>query len=221
MNLPLLLGVAAALRIIGTALSIAAPVLVAPRSRLSAAAWSFFWWLVLGAISNIVSALMVSRGMNNQAVLLTYRLLSVLLLGITGYRLLTIPKQRQLIVGITILYVVLWLGLTLTGVEPPHAISRYTSPGEKIVFLVMGVLFVAESIRASEASPFRHPGSWIGIGLVLAGATGVAVFPITAEVFKRSREYASLVKPFSSVFSDIALILWCIPYWKRSVTWTR
>lgn len=221
MNLPLLLAVAAALRIFGTALSIAAPLVVAPRSRLSPAAWSFFWWLVLGGVSNIVSGVMMTRGMNNQAVFLAYRLLSVLLLGITGYRLLTRPKERQLIVGITILYVVLWLGLTLTGVEPPNAISRYTSPGEKIVFLVLGVLFVAESIRASEASPFRHPGSWIGIGLVLAGATGVVVFPITAEVFKHSRGYASLVKPFSSIFSDIALFLWCIPYWKRSVAWAR
>ena len=206
---------------LGVAASIVAPAIVWPRSRVSPSARSFAWWLVLGGATNLVGLTFAHLGMNNHGVFLGYRLLSVLLLGLTGYQLLSAPTQRRLVVGGTVVYLLFWLALTVSGVESLTYFSRFTSPGEKAAGILLGVLLVAQSIRASAESPLRRPEAWIGIGLVLASATALTVFPIMGELAHRSGDQAMQLKRISSLFGDVALVLWCIPYWKRSVTWTR
>jgi len=87
--------------------------------------------------------------------------------------------------------------------------------------LLVGILLVAESIRISDRSPMRHAEGWIGLGLVIAAGTGIAMSPITAEIARHSAAQAAVLRQITQGFTLIALILWCIPYWKRGVTWTR
>jgi CDP-diglyceride synthetase len=206
---------------VGVTLSILAAVVVWPRSMRSPGARAFAWWLALGAVTNILGSILARGGANNHEFFLWYRLFSVLLLGLVGYRMLPDQAHRRLVLAVTIGYVVLWCALILTGVESPTALSHYTSPGEKLVGLIIGILLVAESIRSGDDSPLHHPEAWLGIGLVLSSATGLTLFPIMAEVMRRSVDDALRLRAISSIINDVALLLWCIPYWKKSVTWTR
>jgi multisubunit Na+/H+ antiporter MnhC subunit len=208
---------------VGIALSILVAIVVWPRSLRSPGARSFAWWLALGAVTNIVASSLGRSGVNNHEIFLWYRLVAVLLLGLTGYQMLPDQSRRRFVVAVTITYVAAWLVLIVSGVESRTALSQFTSPGEKLVGVIIGILLVAESIRSSDASPLHHAASWLGIGLVLSSATGLAVFPIMAELVRRSPtdSTAMLLRQISSVINDVALVLWCIPYWKRGVTWTR
>ena len=206
---------------VGATLSILVALVVWPRSLRSPGSRAFAWWLALGAVANIVGGILARNGINNHEIFLCYRLFSVLLLGLVGYRMLPDRAHRRLVLAVTIGYAVLWAALILTGVESPTAVSHFTSPGEKLAGLIIGILLVAESIRSSDDSPLHHPEAWLGIGLVLSCATGLALFPIMAEVMRRSVADALRLREISSVINDVALLLWCIPYYRKGVTWTR
>lgn len=221
MSVATLKSIAAAISQFGLALSILVPVVAWPRARRSPVAWAFFWWLVLGGTANVVARLAAKIFRNNHPVFLGYRLLSVVLLAWVVSRTLTERSHRRVVYAAAALYAVIWLGVIVSGAESPLKPSLFTSPAEKLALIASGIVLVHQAIRNAEHTPFGQAQSWLGIGLVLSGATAIAAFPLLAATMESSPEYAELVKPFASICSHIALILWCIPYWKRGVVWTR
>ncbi|MES2305642.1 MAG: hypothetical protein V4558_09045 [Gemmatimonadota bacterium] len=186
----------------------------------SPGARSFAWWLVLGAASNVLAFLMGMHSINNHDLFHWYDLFSAMLLGLTGYLLLSDQRQRRAILVGMMVFAIFWALLTAGG-DGLEFYSKYTSPGESFVGLSIGILLVAEAIRSSDDSPWSKPEAWLGFGLVLASAPALGTSPIVNALAQTSRSAAMMVYRVSQTFSYVALILWCIPYWKRSVTWGR
>lgn len=187
----------------------------------SDAARRFAWWLVLGAVFNLVGSYFGRQGITNLDIYHWYRLFSVLLIGITAHRLLTEPMLRRLVIGLGSIFVAFWVSLPISGAESTTSISRFLAPAESAFILTVGVLLVAESIRNRDGRPVDQAEYWIGVGFVVAAATTLVSWPIMAELYARSPSQAVLVSKGRSLIGDVALLIWCIPYWKRSVVWTR
>ena len=203
------------------AFHVGVPIAVWGRSHSSRGARTFAWWLALGGATSVTGFAMALTGTHNIKLGLAYQLCSALLMSLTGYRLLSGPRQRRLVVVCAAVYALFWLVMIVSGIEARDWLSSYTNPGEQIVLLLVGILLVAESIRISDQSPLQHAEAWIGLGLVIAAGTGVAISPIIAEMARHSVAKAAVLRQITQGFTLIALILWCIPYWKRGVTWTR
>lgn len=201
-------------------LSVGTAVVAFPRSLVSPGARAFAWWLVAGAVSSVITAYFALNGVPNHDLFRYYQLLSVLLLGLVGSRLLADPQLQRVAVVTAGLYSIFW-AVMVRWVEAKDYFSNYTAPGEQAVCLVLGVLLVAQGIRSSDGSPWRHAETWIGLGLVLTGGTGVIRAPIAGEVAKHSPELARNLYTFTGFFTDIALILYCIAYRSRRIVWTR
>lgn len=181
----------------------------------------FSWWMVLNAVGSVGGLTLALLHKNNHGFYLVYRLCSVLLLAATAQVLVTSKPLRQVAVLLASVYVVLWLGLTVSGIEAINWISIYTSPGEKAYGVIVGTFLVATSIRDSDGSPLKHAEAWLGLGLVLASATSLVMSPIAAELSRTKPDQALLLRQMSGVFTDIAVVLWCLAYRKRSILWTR
>lgn len=203
------------------ALSAVAAIVAWRGSLRSAGARGFMWWLALGAVFNLVGTYFSRQGIRNLDIYHWYRLFSVLLLALSGFRLLSGTPQRRLIVGTAVGFVVFWVTLPVTGAESHSSMSRFLAPAETAFGLLLGLLLVAESMGSSGVPPFQRPESWLGLGLVLASGTTLIAWPIMAELYESAPNKAKLVGWASSLITDIALITWCIPYWKRSIVWTR
>lgn len=221
MSLKTLKAIAAISGQVGSVLSILVPIVVLPRARRSPVAFVFFWWLALAGATNIIAKAAAILFQNNHPVYLGYRLISVLLLSRIAYLSLDGARSKKVVVYATMVFLVIWVGVIASGAESPLKPSLFTSPAERVATLLTGVFMIGAAIRETEVPPMGQAATWLGIGLVLAGGTGAAVFPIIAETMVRAPEYATLVKPFSAVFSHVALIIWCITYWKRGIVWTR
>lgn len=207
---------------IGFVLSVIAAVVAWRRSTASRAARTFAWWLVLGAVTNFLNGFFGRQGVQNTEFAHWYRLFSASLVGLTGYLILPEKRDRIILASVTVGFIVFWITMTLTGLEGPKSMSRFLDPAETGVGLITGVMLVAAAIRHSDASPFARPEGWLGIGLVLSCAPSLLVFPITTELYRRNPGLA--VPPLTKIanlINDVSLLLWCIPYWKRSIVWTR
>lgn len=205
---------------IETILGIVAAVVAWRGSDRSPGAQSFAWWLVLNISVDLTALGLALQGINNHQLIQVYRLCSLLLLGLTAYRLLPGQPQRRLVAWGTAAFVVFWLVMTFS-VESTTEISRFTAPGEKVAGVLLGLLLVAESIRSGDDSPLHRPEAWIGIGLVLASAPSLVTWPVMAQMIHTSNTLPRLLNALSGLFTDMALILWCVPYLKKNVTWTR
>jgi hypothetical protein len=205
---------------IAIALNVTTAIVVWPRSLLSPGARAFAWWLVLGGTFSVISLVTAFNGINNHDFFQWYRLFSVLLLGLTAKRLVSDPRPRRMIAAGVMLFIPFWIMMTLS-LDSLTWFSSYTDPTSQAIGLIVGILLVAESIHHSDDSPFRRPEAWLGIGLVLACGPAVARFPIASLLATRAPELSAKLYAAAGLSNDVALILWCIPYWKKDVTWTR
>ncbi|MEP6591667.1 MAG: hypothetical protein ABJC19_10835 [Gemmatimonadota bacterium] len=221
MSGPTLQDVAGTSRSIGLALSYMVPVIILPRIRRSPVAFAFFWWLVLGGATNLFSRWYAPRYQNTHAILLGYRLASVMLLGWVCYRAATEPQHRRMVTAGVALFVAFWLTVILTGLESPSSVSLYTSPAANFAQMLFGIFLVRQAMRDDSVPPLRQASAILGFGLVLAAASTIAAFPLVAATMRTSVQRAMMVKPLTSIPAHFALILWAIPYWKRSIVWTR
>ncbi|MEO5799342.1 MAG: hypothetical protein ABIZ70_10575 [Gemmatimonadales bacterium] len=130
-------------------------------------------------------------------------------------------KTRRGITVAAAAYAALWTTVWAMGLEPRGTFAIYTSPGEKLVNVIVGVMLISSAISNSAFPPLRQAASWLGIGLVLAGATGIAAYPLSQAMQAASPAHSWMVKPFASIFGHVGLVLWCIPYWKKNVVWTQ
>ncbi|MES2124022.1 MAG: hypothetical protein V4503_04960 [Gemmatimonadota bacterium] len=201
-------------------LSLGSAIVSIPRAGRSKGAAIFSAWLVVSAISTVVGTYAVSRGIHTNQIYQWYRLLTVILLTAVCVRMVADPRPRQLIIGVAVAYLLLWLAAVLR-LEAGAPFSNFSYPATQAVGLLVGILLVRQALRRDDLLPFRQAETWLGIGLILACSTGMIRNPLLAIAGPDHRALSGKIYHLTGLFNDVSLILYCIAFWARSIIWTR